>query len=167
MYHYDDYDDYYDDSDYDMRTYNQKVRDDNTWQKDNGLLEFDGEPFLQWCEECKRVVTVREVEGSTVFDRYSYIYCNFCGVGEDQLRAPTNEELESYDPNTPPDNCMDCKIKAKDVPDPRNFRLYRIPRLDMWVCFECFLRVENIQTSGPISPEEELKRAALDHSGRP
>ena len=165
---HDDY--YYDergDFDDDPRTYNQKVHDDNTWRRDAGILEFDGKPYLQWCENCKQVVKVRDIQGSTVFDTYQYIVCHFCGLGEDQLREPTDEELANYDPDAPPNCCMECGISKDAVPAPHNFRLYRASGSGDWLCLDCFLRIENIQTSGPISPEEELRRAALDHKGRP
>ena len=90
--HYDDY------LDYDFRTYNEKVHDDNTWQKNRGILKFDGVPFLQWCPTCKKVVEVIDIEGSTVFDRYNYIVCAVCDTHENQgLRDPTEEELDEHD----------------------------------------------------------------------
>lgn len=164
----DDY--YYDESgfdpDYDPRTYNEKVYDDNTWRKDKGILVFDGEPFLQWCMDCKRVVQVRDIQGSTVFDRYSYIVCNFCGIGEDKLRNATDEELESYDPATPPDICSSCGVRIGDVPAPQNFKLYKCSD-DRWRCYEDFIQYERIEVHAPMTPEEETRRAALDHKGRP
>lgn len=91
----DPYDDYLD---YDMRTYNQKVHDDNTWKKDTGIVMFDGVPFLQWCPTCNKIVKVRGIEGSTVFDRYNYTICAECAAHENEgLRDPTKEELDELD----------------------------------------------------------------------
>ena len=94
MSYYEDYE-----GDYDFRTWNEKYHDDNTWQKNRGILEFDGEPFLMWCQKEGKVVQVENIEGSTVFDTYSYVICASCGAKEDRLREPTNEELEAYDEN--------------------------------------------------------------------
>lgn len=94
-YHYDDYYDNY--NDYDPRTWNEKYHDDNTWRKDRGIFTIDGIPELFWCEEEKKVVEVRLIEGSTVFDRYEYFVCASCGVKENRLREPTDEELDMYD----------------------------------------------------------------------
>lgn len=89
------YDDY--DGDYDPRTYAQKVVDDNTWKKDTGIaVDRDGRPYLYWCKPQGKVVQVREIEGSTVFDRYNYILCDECGANENEMRDPTEAEQEQY-----------------------------------------------------------------------
>lgn len=90
--------DYYDEGcyqeEYDPRTYTQKVHDDNTWQKNRGVLEFDGRPHLMWCPDCNKVVKVESIEGSNVFDRYSYTICHECGCHDNNgLRELTEEDI--------------------------------------------------------------------------
>lgn len=81
--HYD-YDDY--ESDYDFRTWNEKYHDDNTWQKNRGTArDLQGDPYIYFCDVCQKEVQVNEIEGSNVFDRYSYVLCADCGAGENHL----------------------------------------------------------------------------------
>ena len=53
QYHYDERGAFpdYDPFEEDQRTHAQKVVDDNTWQKNEGIaLDNDGNPFLEWCD---------------------------------------------------------------------------------------------------------------------
>ena len=96
QYHYDERGAFpdYDPFEEDQRTHAQKVVDDNTWQKNEGIaLDNDGNPFLEWCEQCKKVVMIETINGSTVSDRYSYTICHVCSIHENYLRTPTEEEL--------------------------------------------------------------------------
>jgi hypothetical protein len=82
------------DYEYDDRTWNEKYASDNTWQRDEGLVELDGRPYYMWCPDCSKPVRVREIRGSNVFDRYSYYLCAECGGHH--LRQVTEKEADKY-----------------------------------------------------------------------
>lgn len=83
-----------DDYEYDDRTWMEKYRDDNTWQRDEGLVEYDGRPFYMWCNDCGKPVRIRSIEGRTVWDSYIYELCAECG--SKNLRQVTVEEAHEH-----------------------------------------------------------------------
>lgn len=82
------------DYEYDDRTWMEKYHDDNTWQKDTGLVAFDGRPYWQWCMDCNKPVRVRQIEGRNVFDSYDYLICAECESLA--VRVVTEEEAEEH-----------------------------------------------------------------------
>jgi hypothetical protein len=82
------------DYEYDDRTWAEKYRDDNTWQRDTGLVEYDGVPFYMWCQECNKPVRIHNIEGRNVFDSYIYEICAECNGTK--LRQVTVEEAHEH-----------------------------------------------------------------------
>lgn len=82
------------DYEYDNRTWNEKYADDNTWQRDTGLIEIGGNPYYMWCNDCGKPVRVRSIEGRNVFDSYAYEICAECS--STRVRGVTEEEADEF-----------------------------------------------------------------------
>lgn len=52
-------------------TYQQQIIQDNTWKKDDGTFEDE-------CPHCGFFAAHPSTQGSTIWDRYSYLTCVKC-----------------------------------------------------------------------------------------